>query len=257
MIDDKLLELLAQKLKSVAQNLQIMQQGNLYAKLKTDYSIVTNADYESHRQIIHILQQLTPDIPIISEEGDIPDYEKRKQFNLFWLVDPLDGTKSYYEKSSEYAICIALIAKTDVIFGLIYDVEQQTYYYAIKGEGAYKVDNFGQKSQITVADSSHTNRVVIGSSTKLSPKLTKILDKKLCKYQIKQVASAIKFTLIAQGKQDFYINLSGCCEWDTAAGVCLVNEAGGVVLKLEDDSKLTFNNKNLKGSSFYCSNFKR
>ena len=254
MIDSNIFELLMQKTALVAENIKKMQSSDLEVTYKKDNTIVTNADYTSHRQIIKILNELAPNIPIISEENNnIPNFNIRKNWQTLWLVDPLDGTKSYYQKNKEFAINIALIHNNKPVFGLIYAAALDCYYYAIKDKGAYKVEKNGKKNKLQVSKKPAIAKVLIGFSTKVSPQLKNILDKKLNTYEISNIASALKFAFIAEGSYHFYPNLGICYEWDTAAGVCLINEAGGTVTNIDTNDCLYYNCHNLKSPHFYVS----
>ncbi|MBA7544312.1 3'(2'),5'-bisphosphate nucleotidase CysQ [subsurface metagenome] len=108
---------------------------------KEDNSPITLADKKSHDIICNELKKLTPNIPVLSEEGEGIPYEKRKEWEYFWLIDPLDGTKDFVKRNGEFTVNIALIEKDTPILGVIYAPEKQLLYFASKDKGAYKLNN--------------------------------------------------------------------------------------------------------------------
>jgi 3'(2'), 5'-bisphosphate nucleotidase len=246
------LEPILETLKQASEAVMRIYQTDFQFTQKQDHSPLTLADQASHQIIKEFLEEYTPDIPLISEEDEIPDYEIRKKWKYFWLLDPLDGTKEFIDKNGEFTINLALIQNNRPILGIIQVPAQQTVYWAEKGKGAFKRNTFTEK--ITSRKSSHSDDYVAAiSRSHLAEQDKAMLDK----YKIKKtiaMGSSLKFCLLAEGRADFYYRYNPTMEWDTAAGQILVEEAGGVVL--DDKNKVFLYNKpSLLNGAFLCKTF--
>ncbi len=188
---------------------------------KKDLSPVTSADLDADKYIVKKLKDNFPDIPVISEESGIPDYEERKQWTRFWLVDPLDGTKEFINKNGEFTVNIALVENEIPVLGVVYAPAMQVLYYAEKGKGAWKMEDNKQPVQI-FSEKAHKDkplRVVESRSHK-----SKELEQFLANYHISERVSAgssLKFCVVAENKADIYPRLGPTMEWDVAAGDCV------------------------------------
>ena len=210
-------------------------------KEKDDMSPLTLADTTSHQYIIHCLQELTPKIPIISEESGVPDYDERKKWDAYWLVDPLDGTREFVKKNGEFTVNIALIINNKPVLGVVDVPTKKHTYVGCKNFGS-EIRIKGQKiSQIHVAKRSQNPIRVVGSRSHAGTSLNAFL-KKLNNYKIISMGSSLKFCLIAEGSADIYPRLSPTSEWDTAAAQAIVEQSGGKVITL-DGKSLRYNKK--------------
>ena len=209
---------------------------------KKDDSPLTAADMASHTTISKGLKDITPDIPILSEESVSIPFEQRNQWKLYWLVDPLDGTKEFVKRNGEFTVNIALIYQHQPVLGVVHVPVTNVVYYASLDQGAYKLlpDSVPDKintrntksDQITVAGSrSHANEYQQRFFQSLGPD-TKTISR----------GSSLKFCLIAEGNVDIYARFGPTSEWDTAAAHCVVKEAGGDVTDMEFNT-LTYNTK--------------
>ncbi|MTI21594.1 3'(2'),5'-bisphosphate nucleotidase [Fulvivirga sp. RKSG066] len=214
---------------------------------KDDNSPLTLADEAAHKVIVSKLSELYPDIPIISEEGKDIDYNVRKDYDMFWLVDPLDGTKEFINRNGEFTVNIALIDNGKPVAGFIYTPVLDTYYYGIKGESAYKITK-GEEESISV-NNKDKERVAVRSKSHASPEEEDVLEKYNAVDSI-SVGSSLKFCMVAEGKADIYYRHGPTMEWDTAAGQAILEAAGGVVLKNTGPEPFTYNKENLLNSSF-------
>ncbi len=217
---------------------------------KSDNSPLTIADITSHRILTHGLTKTG--IPVLSEEGkDIP-YEVRRDWQRFWLVDPLDGTKEFINRNGEFTINIALIEGSRPVLGVIYAPAKDLLYYSLKGEGVWKrqgneVKRLSSQSEAqsnsikVVASRSHHSREVDDFISKLKEKYSEI--------EFLQAGSSLKFCIVAEGSADIYPRFTPTMEWDTAAGQAIVEEAGGAVLAL-DGKTLSYNKIELKNLGF-------
>ena len=216
---------------------------------KDDNSPLTMADKAAHEVIEDALVNAHPDIPLISEEGVEVPYEKRKNFEYFWLVDPLDGTKEFIKRNGEFTINIALIHKNSPVLGIIYVPVKETMYWGNLSEGAFKSES-GSTSKISVRGAS-SNLTVVRSASHPSPEE----DKLLSQYDISKTisrGSSLKFCMIAEGKADVYYRHGPTMEWDTAAGQAIVEAAGGRMFDSSLKANFVYNKQSLLNGSFLC-----
>ncbi|MGV3639303.1 MAG: 3'(2'),5'-bisphosphate nucleotidase CysQ [Adhaeribacter sp.] len=218
-------------------------------KQKTDESPLTLADEASHAIIEQGLQALTPQIPVLSEEGaDIP-YEQRRHWETFWCVDPLDGTKEFIHRNGEFTVNIALVQQGQPVLGLIYVPVTDTMYYGGPGMGSFRRGADGSTQAIGV-DSQAREWVAVGSRSHAAPEEAQVLSR----YPIASsltAGSSLKFCLVAEGKAHIYYRHGPTMEWDTAAGQALVTGSGGVMTTPEG-APFTYNKPVLRNGGFLC-----
>ena len=217
---------------------------------KGDNSPLTIADQLANDIIIEKLKHLFPEIPIISEENKEIAYEIRKNYPLFWLVDPLDGTKEFIKRNGEFTVNIALIQDQKVIGGIVYVPVQDKMYFAQKNKGAFVIDK-GVQSKLEVAkyDKNQSNLVIVSSRSHMNEQTTNYISQ-YNDPQITSIGSSLKLLLVAEGKAHIYPRLGPTMEWDTAAAHAIVNEAGGKVINYEDHTELNYNKENLLNPYF-------
>ena len=219
------------------------------SKMKKDKSPVTKADLIANDLICKRLQSINPKIQIISEEGK---KKFSKKTNIFWLVDPLDGTKEFIKKNGEFTVNIALIKNCRPIYGVIYlPVKKEIYFTQNKSAYFSIIDHknsYKSKKKIKVKKRTGINNRVLLLSRSYSRNIE--LSKKHFKTD-KAIfsGSSIKFCLIANGKGNIYPRLGTTMEWDTAAGHAILNAAGGSVRTL-DRKVLKYGKKGFKNPSF-------
>jgi len=207
---------------------------------KVDESPLTQADLASHRCIVAGLEKLTPEIPIISEEEGLPSFEERGQWERYWLIDPLDGTKEFVNRNDEFTVNIALIDANRPIFGVVHVPVQDKTYIGCEGHGAELRD--GESiSPIHVAGSSNRPIRIVGSRSHRGSSLDAFLEK-VGESDMLPMGSSLKFCVVAEGRADIYPRLGPTSEWDTAAAQAVVEQAGGKVLEL-DGKPLSYNAK--------------
>jgi 3'(2'), 5'-bisphosphate nucleotidase len=232
----------------------IYNQSHYAVNQKTDHTPLTEADMESHHLITSSLAKLYPSIPIISEEAtELHDYAIRKNWESFFLVDPLDGTKEFIGRNGEFTINIALIQHGQPILGVINAPALQVIYHAELGKGAYKIEQ-NQQIPLLLQTQTQTNAVCVAISRSHQCEKTHAFIEKLRNsgkdVSTLAVGSALKFGLVAEGKADFYPRLTPTMEWDTAAGHILVNEVGKKVTLINNDELLQYNKIELRNSGF-------
>lgn len=236
-------------------------------EIKSDSTPVTIADKAASQSIISDLS--TTKIPVLSEEDEHFSYENRSKWERIWIVDPLDGTKEFVKRNGEFTVNIALIEDHKPVIGVIYSPAFKYLYYAAKGKGSFKISehdviaemnsgHFSIMNLITKAKSlplqSHPQvYTIVASRSHLSKQVSeRIADAKLrhSNVNIINTGSSIKFCWIAEGLAHEYPRYGTTMEWDTAAGQCIVEEAGGTVLDLSTNEPMAYNRKNLQNNDF-------
>lgn len=208
---------------------------------KQDSSPLTEADLASHGIITRALEQLTPEIPVLSEESAKIPFETRQSWSRYWLIDPLDGTKEFIKRNGEFTVNIALIDNHEAVLGVVYVPVTGLTFYGAKDQGAYKIKH-GESTQPIQVSSQHQRPVrVAGSRSHAGDSLAKFL-KQLGEHEIVSMGSSLKICLVADGTCDIYPRLGPTSEWDTAAAQAVVEAAGGKIT-LTDMSPLRYNTK--------------
>ncbi|MDX1571618.1 MAG: 3'(2'),5'-bisphosphate nucleotidase CysQ [Xanthomonadales bacterium] len=195
---------------------------------KADDSPLTKADLASHRTIVAGLSELTPEIPVLSEESSRLPFSERSQWHRYWLVDPLDGTREFVKRNGEFTVNIALIEDHRPTLGVVQVPVTSEVFYAARGHGAFHVGPDGSAQKIHCRDLPEGPLTVAGSRSHPGERLAGYLDA-LGEHELISMGSSLKFCLVAQGKADLYVRLGKTSEWDTAAAQCVVEEAGGQV----------------------------
>ena len=223
--------------------------GDHAVEYKEDKSPLTAADKAAHRIIVAGLEELTPDVPILSEEGrDIP-YEVRKNWSCFWLVDPLDGTKEFIKRNGEFTVNIALIERQKPVLGVVYVPVTDTLYWGGQELGAWRQEGHGPAETIRVREPDLAKGLtVVMSRSHPSPELEEYL-KTIQAANAISVGSSLKLCAVAEGRADLYPRLGPTMEWDTGAGHAVVEGAGGTVQTPEGTS-LTYNKEDLLNPYF-------
>jgi 3'(2'), 5'-bisphosphate nucleotidase len=200
---------------------------------KEDQSPLTQADLKANMIICDNLQKLYPNIPLMSEENKEISYEQRKNWNYYWCIDPIDGTKEFIKKNDEFTINIALIHKNAPVLGVVYAPALGELYFAKKGEGAFfeKVNNHQLVNNSTkkLPFVQKENFQVVASKSHLSKETEAFIDELSIQYpllKIRSRGSSLKLCMVATGEANIYPRLSPTMEWDTAAADAIVREAG-------------------------------
>ncbi|WP_411064988.1 3'(2'),5'-bisphosphate nucleotidase CysQ [Vibrio rotiferianus] len=215
--------------------LDIYENKQYEAYTKSDETPVTSADIAAHKLITKQLSELTPDIPVLSEEAADISLEQRAKWDRYWLVDPLDGTQEFIARSGDFATIIALIDNNKPTMGVVYGPVSGVTYYAYNGKGAWKIpdmsesvkiqthkhENPGQNIAIAISRRQDINRITGRMSSAWNYDL------------IPLGSAALKACLVAEGAVDCYLRLGPTGEWDTAATQCIVEEAGGRILSTQ------------------------
>ena len=231
--------------------LEVYQQDNAAFNItgKADDSPLTAADLASHQLIVKALQQLTPDLPILSEEAADISWDIRQTWSRYWLVDPLDGTKEFIKRNGEFTVNIALIEDGEPVMGVIHAPVLNKTYYAAKGAGAFVKTEAG----ITAANVSQPGAVirVVGSRSHPSPELADYLAQ-FPQHDMVPVGSSLKFCLVAEGAADVYPRFGPTMQWDTGAGHIIATEAGARV-SFDGIASQVYQRENLRNPNFIVS----
>ncbi|MFA0438833.1 3'(2'),5'-bisphosphate nucleotidase [Vibrio sp. 10N.286.49.C2] len=212
--------------------LDIYEKNEYESYTKDNDTPVTSADLAAHKLILEQLSQLTPDIPILSEEDADVSLEQRSQWQEYWLVDPLDGTQEFIARSGDFATIIALVRDNQPIMGVVYAPVSGVTYYAYQGKGAWKIPEMDENLRINI----HTHEMAnqsISIAISRRQNINRITEKmsNAWNYDLVPLGSAaLKACLVAEGAVDCYLRLGPTGEWDTAATQCIVQEAGGAIL---------------------------
>lgn len=208
---------------------------------KDDNSPLTAADLASHHCLMEGLSRLSSVYPILSEESKSVAFEERAEWETYWLLDPLDGTKEFVKRNGEFTINIALIHQNRSVLGVVYAPVLDVCYFAAENCGAFKQTVGGDYQNISVRMHAPLRPIVVGSRSHGSPESAAYLNN-LGSYELRSVGSSLKFCLVAEGAADLYPRLGPTSEWDTAAAQCVVETAGGKVIDL-DGNPLLYNTK--------------
>jgi len=207
---------------------------------KPDDSPLTAADLVAHRIICDSLAALTPDIPVLSEESVAIDWEVRRGWSRYWLVDPLDGTREFVKKNGEFTVNIALIDEHVPVLGVVHAPAFDYMAHAERGIGAFLRQGADDIAMLTRRPASSPLRIA-ASRSHLDARTLAVLER-IGEHERIGLGSSLKFCRIAEGRMDVYPRFGPTSEWDTAAGQCVLECAGGAVLRL-DGAALDCNRK--------------
>ena len=237
--------------------IEIYNSDDFNLEYKLDDSPLTIADTASNKIIENILE--ASNIPILSEEGNILDFNKRKHLKQLWIVDPLDGTKEFIKKNDEFTVNISLIENSIPVIGVIYAPALNVLYFSERKLGAYKtlitaLDEFDNSKafRLPLVEKSNEYKVLTSRSHLDDNTLDYIDNLKVNNLKVVSVpmGSSLKFCLLAEGLADCYPRFSPCMEWDTAAGQIICDEAGFKVIDLKTMKPIVYNRENLINNYF-------
>ena len=243
-----------QKINNIAQKAgdEIMKiyQQDFEIDYKADNSPLTKADIKSNEIITESLKDTYPEIPILSEENKEVPYNIRRNWEYFWLIDPLDGTKEFVKKNGEFTVNIALIHKDTPVLGVIYAPALEILYYAQKERGAFKKEKNKKPQKLPIYKHANNNTLkVIVSKSHYNQETKDFVNNLKNQYkktiEFIRIGSSLKLCLIAEGKADIYPRLAPTMEWDIAAGQAIAEQAGGEIVEFKTQTPLKYNKQNL------------
>ena len=222
-----------------------LRKEGLIKKIKSDNTPVSNGDLEVNKIISKKIHELTPSIPIISEETS--DNKSIKDLKDFWLIDPIDGTYDYINNLDEFTINAGLILDRKPAAGLIYAPSKKRMFYSY-GEGqAYELTK-GKEIKLDGTRNYDKHKIkFVSYSNKIKPEIQKIFNK----FNVKEhtrIKSSLKFCLVASGEYDGYVAEPRACEWDIAAGHAILKHSGGSVTDFENE-EILYGKKDFKNPS--------
>ena len=224
--------------------LQLREKG-LVKKIKSDNTPVSNGDLEVNKFILNKISEVTPNIPIISEETS--DNKNNLNLKNFWLIDPIDGTYDYINNLEEFTINAGLIINNKPVAGLINAPAKERMFYSYEKGNAYEF-NKGKKINLSnMPLKKSENLKFISYSTKIKPEIQNIYDSLGVKENTR-MKSSLKFCVIAAREYDGYVAEPRAYEWDIAAGHAILEHAGGTVTDFEGN-EILYGKKDLKNPS--------
>jgi 3'(2'), 5'-bisphosphate nucleotidase len=216
--------------------------GGHEVEYKADDSPITRADRAAHDILSDGLHRLTPDVPVLSEESAAgQDYEVRRHWREFWLVDPLDGTREFIHRNGEFTVNVALVRDQRTVLGVVAAPVLQLTYYGGEGLGAFVQHGLDTPRPIRARQPAAEPLVIVGSRSHRGDSLDSVLAR-IGPHEMQPMGSSLKFCLVAEGKADLYPRLGPTSEWDTAAAQAVVEAAGGGVTTL-DGTPLRYNER--------------
>ncbi len=229
--------------------IQLRKKG-LVKKIKSDNTPVSNGDIEVNKFISKKISELTPDLPIISEETS----ENKDNLNLkdFWLIDPIDGTYDYINNLEEFTINAGLIINNKPVAGLINAPAKKRMFFSYGKGNAFEFRNDQIKNLSNIPARDSENLKFISYSTKIKPEIQKIYDDLGVQENIR-MKSSLKFCVVAAGEYDGYVAEPRAYEWDIAAGHAILEHSGGTVTDFEGN-EILYGKKNLKNPSIILKN---
>lgn len=218
---------------------------------KDDKSPVTEADVLANKLILETLSGQFPDDGYLSEE--VRDDSSRFEKDRFWVIDPLDGTKEFVKKNGEFSVNIGLVDHGEVVLGVIYIPVRRRVYFAVKGEGAHRQEENGETARIHVSNRVKPFNMLISRSHTSKRTISLLKMKAFEMLSLTEMGSALKGCLIAEGLYDVYYNFGHSMKWDTCAMECIIEEAGGIIRRL-DDAPIDYTEVETKNYGFYIIN---
>jgi 3'(2'), 5'-bisphosphate nucleotidase len=244
MINSNQLENLKKLVIELGEEVELIKKRQFNYDLKKDGSPISEADQLVNVELNKFILK-TDFKNVISEENKQISYSKRKEWDYYWVIDPIDGTKEFINKLDQYTINIALCFKDRPIFGLVSCPAFSDIYIAQKGKGAKKNDEMIRVSNLKKSIN------VVASKSHLSVETTKFIEglKKKYRVNLKNYGSSLKICKIAEGEAHIYPRLNPTMEWDTCAADIILSESGGVIVDLSNN-RLSYNKPCLNNPHF-------
>ena len=230
-------------------SLELRKKG-LIKKIKSDNTPVSNGDLKVNEILIKKISQLTPNVPIVSEETS--ENKSSKSLDNFWLIDPIDGTYDYINNLDEFTINAALIINKKPEVGLIYAPAKKRMFYSHGTNFAFELIN-GKPIKLDTSKNFNKNEIkFVSYSNKIKPEIAKF-HKQFNVKKIVRMKSSLKFCVIAAGEFDGYVAEPRAFEWDIAAGHAILKHAGGVITDF-DEKEILYGKENFKNTSLILKN---
>ena len=215
--------------------------GSFDVAHKDDASPLTAADLAAHRLIVDGLRRVTPDLPVLSEESAEVAWEARRHWPTYWLVDPLDGTREFVKRNGEFSVNIALVHQGTPVFGVVQAPVGGQVWHALRGEHAYRRDGWHDTQLHARRPAAAPLRVAASRSHRDAR--TQATLERMGEIEVVALGSSLKFCRIAEGALDVYPRFGPTSEWDTAAGQCVLQAAGGALLAADTGKPFRYNRR--------------
>lgn len=227
--------------------LEVYNSEDFGVEEKGDHSPLTKADQLAHETIVEKLKET--ELPILSEEGAKIPYEERKEWEYFWMVDPLDGTKEFIKKNGEFTVNIALIHNQKPILGVVYAPVLDKLYFGGEGIGAFKSENMDPQVELKIIENENGAKRIVASRSHLNEETKKYIEQ-YTDAETVSMGSSLKFMLIADSEADIYPRFAPTMEWDTAAANAVLRGLNIEVINMDDNMPLRYNKENLLNPNF-------
>ena len=221
-----------------------LREKGLKKEIKSDNTPVSNGDLEVNKFITKKISEITPDIPIVSEETS--DNKDNTQLKDFWLVDPIDGTYDYINNLEEFTINAGLIINNKPAAGLIYAPAKKRMFYSYSEGNAYELSD-GKTTKLNEKENINRPIKFISYSNKIKPEIQKIYQDIGVVENVK-MKSSLKFCVVAAGEYDGYVAEPRAYEWDIAAGHAILMHSGGTITDF-NGNEILYGKKGLKNPS--------
>jgi len=226
-----------------------LRKVGLKKEIKSDNTPVSNGDIEVNKILTNKIQEITPNIAIVSEEST--NHKTDNNLKNFWLIDPIDGTKDYINNRDEFTLNAALIINKKPVIGIITAPAKERVFYSYGLSNSYELIN-GQEISLIDKKKDNSKLTAVSYSDELKPKILEIHNKyKITSYQ--KMKSSLKFCVIAAGEYDLYVAEPRACEWDIAAGHAILEHAGGKITDF-DGNEILYGKHEFKNPSLIIKN---
>ncbi|MEE2671126.1 MAG: 3'(2'),5'-bisphosphate nucleotidase CysQ [Bdellovibrionota bacterium] len=231
--------------------LKVYAKDDLGIEIKADQTPITLADEASNRVITENLKKLFPEIPILSEEGEIIDYNARSAWSECFIVDPLDGTKEFIKRNGEFTVNIGLWRDGEIKEGIVYAPVNDVLYFTSEGS-AFRIKEGVEEKLPCMETETFTVAVSNSHISEITLDHIETLKKKYGRIDLKRIGSSLKMCQIAEGSVDYYPRLGPTSEWDTAAAHAILKACGGNIYEFDSKKELTYNKENILNPHFYA-----
>lgn len=248
-IDDKMIDALIElAMRAGDAIMEVYKSDDFEVTIKNDShsSPLTRADLASNSILAEGLEELTPDIHIVTEEDD--NTHSIDGIDEYWLIDPLDGTKEFIKRNGEFTVNLGLIHNKVPVFGVVYAPDKNILYFGGEEIGAYKVVD-GKRTKIY--SRTHKTPIIVVSRSHINDETEEYLTKNYPKHELVRSGSSLKICLVADGSADCYPRLAPTMEWDTAAADAILRAAGGTMTN-DDELPFLYGKKDLFNLNFIC-----
>ena len=208
-----------------------LREMGLKKEIKPDNTPVSNGDIEVNNILTKKISEITPNIPIVSEESSV--HKNDKDLKNFWLIDPIDGTRDYINNKDEFTLNAALILDRKPSIGIITAPAKKRVFYSYAMSNSYELIN-NQEIELINKKKISSEIKAVSYSDNLKSVIKEIYEKyKVTSHQ--KMKSSLKFCVVAAGEYDIYAAEPRACEWDIAAGHAILEHAGGKITDFNGD----------------------